>query len=448
MTLIAVRTLSREQFVHWMSSALSGAPSQPGDGPLGNPKSAEVVLAWPEGDRDARPIVCVAQGNFQEFFAFVSTYLGNVQPYTAYFRVLPLELIENLEHTRPDFPRSLEIAKMIAGASVAEAWLAAARNGERPSNVLPLVRSTLSSALGQCALAGYDPMAFDWVLNEWLAVRSIRADAAVGSSIEATSTAWRHVHAAVSQSRRGTTSRLNTGIVEFLSAALDAGTINSETLRLVSRGIASGADLGSMLTASREERVGRFNALLAELKERSRSDVESEFLAGLMLAIAGNGSFEMIRSAREFQGWLDGAATWFGICAALFEESNLLGYANSVGRRMVRDLLRGPDTFGVVTADVASTELRFILSNKSDVSSLAVGGSGSIDVEILPNVVSRLVLQETGQDLQRAEEYDVMLTTLDEISRLTDRAKKRLRRPSREEQLTLDNKPRRPNRFR
>ncbi len=446
MTPIAIRTLSREHFAHWMSSALSGAPAQPTDAMPSSAKDAEVVLAWPKGVIDAQPVVCVAHGKFQDFFAFVSTYFGTVQPYTAYFRVLPLELLENLEHERVAFPKSLEVAKIAAGASIAEAWLAAARSGDRPNSVLPLVRSTLSSVLGQCVLAGYDPMAFDWVLKEWVAMRSMRQQSAAESVIEASSNAWRHVHAAISSNG---SPMLKGGIVEFLSVALDVGTINGEALRHAARVTDSGVDLRSMLVASREERVGRFNKLLAELKNRNRLGVEDEFLAGLMLAIVGNGSFEMLRSAREFEGWLDGAATWFGVCASLFEESNLLGYANSVGRRMVRDVLKGPDTFGMVTADVASTELRFILSSKVDLSSLAVGGAGSIDVEILPNVVSRLALRETGQESQRAEDYETMSSALEEIARLTDRARKRLRRSTRDEPQTPDGKSgsKRPSRF-
>lgn len=446
MTPIAVRALSREQFVQWMSSALTGAPVQPYDAMPVSAKDAEVVLAWPEGVAEARPVVCVARARLQDFFAFVSTYLGNVQPYTAYFRVLPLELLENLKHERVAFPKGLEVAKIAAGASIAEAWLAAARSGDRPNSVLPLVRSTLSSVLGQCVLAGYDAMAFDWVLSEWRAIRSIRQESGVGQAIEASSSAWRHIHAAISSNGSG---GLQRGIVEFISVALDVGTINGEALRHAMRVTDSSVDLRSMLVASREERVGRFNKLLSELKNRSTLGVEDEFLAGLMLAIVGNGSFEMLRSAREFEGRLNGAATWFGVCASLFEDSNVLGYANSVGRRTVRDILGGPDTFGLVSADIASTELRFILSSKADLSSLEIGGGGSINVEILPNVVSRLAFQETGQDQQRAEDYEIMSAALDEIARLADRARKRARRSTGDDSPASDGKSRsrRPNRF-
>ncbi|TCQ14628.1 hypothetical protein [Rhizobium sp. PP-CC-3G-465] len=446
MTLITVRTLSREQFVHWMSLALAGAPVQPEEGLRFNAKDGEVMLAWPEGITDARPIVCLERGKFRDFFAFVSTYFGNVQPYTAYFRVLPLELLESLKHERVAFPKSLEVAKIAAGASIAEAWLGAAKNGDRATSVVPPVRSTLSSVLGQCVLAGYEPVALDWVLNEWLQIRSIGQDIAVGPSTEASSNAWQYIHAAISRNGPG---RLQGGIVEFLSVALDVGTINGEALHYAARATGSGVDLRSMLVASREERVGRFNKLLSEMKSRRRFGVDDEFLAGLMLAIAGNGSFDMLRSAREFEGWLDGAATWFGVCASLFEESNVLGYAHSVGRRMVRDILVESDLFGMVSADISSTELRFISSGKADLSSVIIGGSASIDVEILPNVVSRLALRGTGQAQQRVEDYEVISGALDEIVRLAERARKISRRSTRDEQPMSDSKGRskRPNRL-
>ncbi|MGH0212301.1 hypothetical protein NKY66_00030 [Sinorhizobium meliloti] len=447
MTRVEARPLSREQFVIWMAAALSGAPVQPQDLTKVTPRSADVVLVWPVDDRGARPVVCVARNKFQDFYAFVSTYFANVQPYTAYFRVVPLELLGNLEQEGVEHPRSIEVTKLVAGASIAEAWLAALRNGERPNNVLPLVRSTLSSALGQTVLAGYDSMALDWVLNEWLTIRAARNDAVV-SSVEAISNVWSHVHAAIVPMERQRTSGLNASIIDFLATALKTRTINGEALRLISGDVAPNADLRSMLTASREERVGRFNVFISELKERGRLDVAAEFTAGLMLAIAGNGSFEMIRSAREFQGWLDGAATWFGICAALFDESNLMSYAHSVGRRMTRDLSRQPEIFGVVGADVASTELRFIQSSKGDVANLALTSAGSLEVEILPNVLSRLVLQDAGQSNQRAEEYEVMLSALDEISRVTDRARKRLRRSGQEDQSTSEDRlQRRPKKL-
>ena len=163
-----------------------------------------------------------------------------------------------------------------------------------------------------------------------------------------------------------------------------------------------------------------------------------------MLAIAGNGSFEMMRSAREFEGWLDGAAIWFGICAALFEESNVLEYANSAGRRIVRDLMRREDPFDLPTADICSTELRFVSSSggRMDIGQLGLHGPNSVEIEILPNVATRALLQEGAQSTVDTEGRELLLRTLDEMSHLATRARRiladrngddlyRPRRPSR-----------------
>jgi hypothetical protein len=445
MTVITVRRLSREDFVNWMAEAMAGAPAQPREAGTQGTKSNDVTLAWPESQSDARPIICVAERQLQEFFAFVSTYTTNIRPFTAYFRVMPLELIEILEH-RGQKPRNeMQLARMIAGASIAEIWMAAARQAERPSYVLPLLQSSLSSVLGQSVLAGYGERSFDWALHEWIATRAGPVDSARNRNVESSSLAWRHVHLAAALSRRSTEA-YSTPIAAFLASAMEARSIRPDMLRPLSAIAGPKLDLVKLLASSREERISRFNATLSDLKERGDSGVQSEFLAGLLLAMAGNGSFDMLRSAREFGGWLDGAATWFGICAALFEESNVLGYANSAGRRIVRDLIRRDDPFDLPRADIASTELRFIESSKTDIGQLGVAGPRSIEVEILPNVVTRILSREEGQSRGNAEEREMLLRTLDEMSYLASRARRILVDREGEERQGDLYKPRRPGR--
>jgi hypothetical protein len=90
---------------------------------------------------------------------------------------------------------------------------------------------------------------------------------------------------------------------------------------------------------------------------RYRMDMSSpdplagEFLAGLLLAVSGNGSFELLRSGKELLNRSPVSIIWFGVCAALFEESNVLTTANCVGRRLVRDLQRPPGLFDPPESD-------------------------------------------------------------------------------------------------
>ncbi|MBR1271834.1 hypothetical protein JQ629_30555 [Bradyrhizobium sp. AUGA SZCCT0222] len=424
MIAITTRRLSREEFVNWMAEALVGNPTLPSDAGSQRAKPNDVTLAWPDFQANARPIICVPERQLQEFFAFVSTYSTNVRPFTAYFRVLPTELIESLENNRRVHGNEMQIARMVAGASLAEAWMAAARQSERPSHVLPLLQSSLSLLLGQTVLAGYDDQAFDWALNEWIAARGEGIEAVSKQNVGSSAVAWLHVHRATTALSRGALREFNGPIVEFIAAAVEARSIRPDMLRKLSTIAGVDLDLVKLLAASREERISRFNATIAQLKNRGEGGLKPEFLAGLMLAIAGNGSFEMLRSAREFEGWLDGAVVWFGICAALFDDSNVLVYANSAGRRVVRDILRRDDPFDLPRADIASTELRFMQGSKVDVGQFGVHGPRSIEVEILPNVVTRILSQETSQTERSPDERDILLRTMDEVSYLASRARR------------------------
>ena len=424
MIAITARRLSREDFVKWMADALVGIPTLPRDTKYQPSKSGDVTLAWPDFQSNARPIVCVAERQLQEFYAFVSTYSAAVRPFSAYFRVIPLELSDVLEQSRRERRNEMQLARMIAGASIAEIWMAAARRTGRLSNVLPLLQSSVSFVLGQIVLAGYGSNAFEWALHEWTATRAGQVDLESNRGLVATIMAWRQVYLATNSTRKGPRD-VDGPIAAFISEAVESRAIRPDLLRSLSGIGGADVDLTKLLVASREERIGRFNETLADFRRRGENGLSSEFLAGLMLAIAGNGSFEMMRSAREFDGWLDGAVIWFGICAALFEESNVLEYANSAGRRIVRDLLRRDDPFDLPTADICSTELRFVGSNsRAENGQLGLHGSNSVEIEILPNVVTRALLQEGAQSAVDLEGRDMLLRTLDEMSHLAARARR------------------------
>ena len=409
--------LNREDFVSWLAKALSDASAKPNAASPTPERPGDVTLAWPLENTSAWPVLTIRQSQIREFYAFVSTYT-KVRPFTAFFRVLPLELISLLEQPRKTSINSVSGARCVAGAAMAEAWVASAREADRPKNVFPLLLSSLSVSLGKTALAGYDEKAFDWVLKEWVELHRRPGDTLRTQDLEGASAPWR-ILLRQSMRSRGVRTDDNSLIADFLAAALERGSIQPEMLRPLSPLVGS-VDLTALLVASREERINRFNEVLADLKRRSDRGLRSEFIVGLILAIAGNGSFELLRSARELDGWLDGAVTWFGLCAALFEDSNVLTYGNSAGRRLVRDFARLEDPFAPPSADINSTELRFMADNEAF--QLATSAPNSLDVELLPSVLSR-VSESSPKYNGRRDETEMLLRSLDEATYLIDRAR-------------------------
>lgn len=418
MTTVERVRLNREDFVGWLGKALSGAAALPPISSAGSEKPTDVTLAAPRHEIEAWPIICIAQAQMHDLFAFLSTYT-KVRPFSAFFRVLPVELISVLEERASASKNDLALAKCVAGAAMAEAWIASARESDRPKNVFPVLLASLSSALGQAVLARYEHAVIDWISTEWAELHKQPGDPFGGQDLQGANVAWRIVSSAVGTS--ADFGGVDASVIgQFLSSALGAGVIRSDMLRQLAP-LAVGVDFGALLSASREERINRFNEVVSDLKRRSVRELRSEFVGGLMLAIVGNGAFDQLRSAREFDGWLDGATTWFGICAALFEDSNVLSYGNSAGRRMVRDLLTRENLFRPPHADMNSSEYRFM--NFNDTLQSSTHAPNAIDVELLPNVMSRVsTAPHQGGDYQR-DDVEMLLRNLDEAGYLIDRAR-------------------------
>jgi len=410
--------LDREDFVRWLGPALSGDMLRPAKASSGAEKSSDVLLVFAGDTPDAVPIICVPQAQMQDLYAFVSTYT-KVRPFSAFFRILPLERISVVERPRGICASGAILAKCVAGAAMAEAWVASARESERSKNVLPVLLASLSASLGQATFAQYDEATFEWVLNEWIELRKRQDDLFRTQKVEGASAAWR-IMLSAALSSGGEPSRDSAEIAEFLSLAIERGSIRSDMLGGLAA-LTRGVDLVALMAASREERINRFNEVMQDFRRRSDRGVHSEFVGGLMLAIAGNGSFELLRSARGFDGWLDGAVTWFGICAALFDESNVLTYGNAAGRRMVRDILRRDAPFASPTADINSSEYRFFAPGEAF--ELAAHASNSLDVELLPNVISRVTLAAPKYEDRRHDEVEMLVRSLDEAGYLIDRAR-------------------------
>lgn len=419
MSAVETTRLNREDFVSWLATSLSDRVVRPLRDSAGLEKPTDVVLAWADDAAAERPVICLPQSRMKDLLAFVFTYT-DLRPFSAFFHVLPIDLISILQSKACNDTRRPALARCVTGAAMSEAWITSARTAGRPKNVFQLLTSSLSAALGQVVLAGYGEAALKWTLQEWIELRTAPGDILRQHSVEETIAPWRLLLPAGGEAPQPP-SLEDDLIASFLSEALLRGSIQPEMLQLLAP-LAKSLDLPALLASSREERINRFNDVIADLKLRGARGTGAEFLAGLMLAIAGNGSFELLRSAREFDGWLDGAVTWFGFCAALFEESNILSYATSSGRRLVRDISLIKDPFTPPIADIASTELKFLF-DKDAISLIATHSPNSFKVEILPNVVSSVNDVVPDDAIRRRNRSEMLLQSLEEASYSIDRAR-------------------------
>ncbi len=385
-----------------------------------------------------------------EFFAFTATYVATYRPFSAFHRVIPLELAEELANRRPlDTAKMEPFAKLVAGGVLAEHFLRRRSRGESAfGSTLTAAKATLSATLGSAVIAGYEPIVLAWIADQWSSLNRAETAAYGQDTTTETSAIWSLLFSAIRNETNPSDYHGNPSaraVSAFLRAATETG-VTAGVLRDLRPEVRSDIDPEQMLIASREDRIRSFNRFVATMGERASDGLEEPFMAGLLLAIVGNGSFDMLRSARELAERSPAAIIWFGICAALFEESNVLTTADCLGRRIVRDL-RGPgDPFDLPRADLGAFEYQAMMGEADALDQLVAVSANALCVEILPDVVTYVARGSIDRDSRSVEDYHLMAESFREIRFVVDRVARRIDRTGDYRQRELygeDTKPRR-----
>ncbi|MCW2362457.1 hypothetical protein M2330_001187 [Sphingobium sp. B10D3B] len=447
----ATATLSRQEFLDWLGgdrTDLTGTPYQ-----MVEPsrRDRQVVLLYRPISQSAldQPIVAIPIEEISEFFAFMATYVASYKPFSAFHRVMPLELVEEFENRRPLEAEMIgSVAKLVAGGVVAEHFLRERSRVDLAGSVLSTAKSTLSATLGSAVIAGYEQIVIAWISDQWASVN--RRDRAIFGSAATTDilAIWNLLFSAIRDEASPSVyhgSPAAQAVSIFLRTAMETGVTPDilSGLRVVSRGE---IEPEKLLTASREDRIRSFNRFVAGMNERSAVGLEEPFMAGLLLAIVGNGSFDMLRSARELAERSPVSIIWFGICAALFEESNILTTANCLGRRLVRDLCSTADPFGPPRADLSLFEYRAMTREPEALAQMVTGNADALRIEILPGVDTYVARGSIDRERRLNEDYNLMADSFREIRLVVDRVTRRMDLTSdyRQRDLYVDDaKPRR-----
>jgi hypothetical protein len=445
-------TLSRDEFLDWLGGARVGAMGRPDDTAGREPQHGRVTLLYKQ-DREslhARPIIAIPMEDMTEFFAFTATYIASYNPFSAFYHVIPLEMARGLENRRSlDATKVESCAKLIAGGVLAEHFLLTRSRGEGVfGSVLTAAKATLSAALGSAIIAGFEPLALAWISDQWSSLNKAQSAVFNPNTASDIVAIWTLLLSAIRNEISSSDYQRNpseTVISTFLQAATEVG-VTANTLRDLRLGLRSEINPEQMLGASREDRIRSFNQFVSAMGQRASDRLEEPFMAGLLLAIVGNGSFDMLRSARELAERSPAAIIWFGICAALFEESNVLTTANCLGRRIVRDLRSAGDAFVPPSADLGLFEYRAKIREAYSLDQLVVGSADALCIEILPDVVTYIARGLIDHDGRLIEDYHLMAESFREIRFVVERVARRIDRTGDYRQRDLygdDAKPRR-----
>jgi hypothetical protein len=444
--------LSRDEFVAWMggdhrmAAEHRPAPTKP---PY---EDGAVTLLWDESEAGnaGQPLIAVPSDGMRDFFAFVGTYIATYRPYSTFFRVVPIEIIPALEERRVLVGDVLRrVASVVAGSALSEVHLRTGGRGVSTRAQMPTIMATLSASLGQAVIAGYPSGVLDWLAKQWHAIHR-RTNGSVPEQAETDQIVliWKLISDATREGISDAPSPLGRShriIARFLADAIRSRGVDKALLLSLASSMSVNVDPAKILASSREERIRAFNDFVVSLDPSSHDPLPGQFLAGLLLAISGNGALDLLRSSKELANRSPISIVWFGVCAALFEESNVLTTANCVGRRLVRDLQRPQGLFDPPRADLNSYEYILLRRETGALDQVNSQSADSLEIELMANVTTSTAKYDENRDARFAEDVEVLAESLQEIRSVVERAQRRLRYaspPRQGELIRSDQKPR------
>ena len=423
--------LDRESFLGWLNGEPSPKPTKLTATKMRQPLKNDIAIIYDNptaADLSHQPIIAVPQNKITDFYAFVGTYVAGYKPFSAFFRVVPFELLAELTNARSiDDQLGLPVQRLI-GVAMAEVYTQSrARTKVFDKISVSAVQATLSASLFEAVCQGYERDRIDEVSRRWQATRDFEHSDTLFLEPNKIVEVWSIVSDILSGKTSARVHGSHKKVAQALKQAMFSSRSSHEWLSPLMRDFPSIARDASGLGRSREERVRLVRSILPELLT-SRSDILSrEFLAGTVISMIGNGSFAQIALLDEILPELPAAALWFGVLSAFQNSGDALTVGNCLGRRVVRDMCTNRDLFTPVKADIAFEELAVFGNETRSAHSFRTAQASSMTVSLLAGVTGRFKIGTSTDSDPARQKQDARLREnreqAEELMFLLDRAR-------------------------
>lgn len=429
-----VASLGREELVDWLGNQNELPTEQLTAKFLKNTAPDRVLIVWDsDGRPNATPIIAVHQDGMRDFFAFVSTYISEFKPFSAYFTVVPVENLERVVSSKSlDAASKWNFSKLVAVA-FAEAYVQS-RGKVSSLNDLTVqgVQATLSASLMSAIWKGFEPDELAQISKRWVESRRLISGGELAIPPNTVLEVWEDIGVGV-WAKPGIKSRHpRKKIASYVGEFFNGSQSFDEWFLPIAKEALGTEEAVVTLKGAREERVKALPDILDMLFRGSNADRSFlEFVAGGLLSMVGNGSMSQLQLTERLARELPKSVLWFGVMSAFQSRTDALTASNCLGRRVLRDLLRDVDAFSPPHYDISLDELS-VLGEKALLSDVVrTDHSGTIDVGLLGSVQAPFrrapAKRESEDSVLQGERSRFQAERIEELRFLLDRANRLLR---------------------
>ncbi len=420
----------REGFLDWLNGKPSPKPARLTAAKMRQPLGNDVALIYPDPKvaDQSQPVIAVPQNKIADFYAFVGTYVANYRPFSAFFKVVPFEVLSELTNAQSIEGQTRLPFQRLIGVAIAEVYTQSrARTKVIDKISVSAVQATLSASLSEAVWQGYGPEMIEDISRRWQTTRELEHSNDLFLKPNKITEVWRIVSDVLSgKSTRGSRGS-NRKVFQALEIATLPNSSPHEWLSPFMKELPWLEKTASGLDRSREERVRIVRDMVPELINSHSDSLTREFLAGAIISMIGNGSFAQLSLLDDLLPELPSAALWFGVFASFQHGNDALTIGNCLGRRVVRDMCTNRDLFAPISADIAFEEMAMFRNEAKSAPPFRTAHASNMTVSLLANVTGRFKIGnssdvEVSRQRQEARNRESQEQT-HELMYLLDRAR-------------------------
>jgi len=380
---------------------------------LARPRGDSLQLVYPDSldllDR-VPPVIVTDSRAFDDTLAWLSTYIGDLQPVSAFMRIV--EWDSWLECTEPADVRSptMPTESLVAALVIAEALTHWRDQVDVATMTTAVSNSTYSFArarLGVCLPSISSRMRSE-LPARWTAARSLLDNPTHAVTAEQIERVW--TAADQGNSLYDRPKSYSPVLSEAVRQVIEGGVLHLDTIdRMVGSQI-SGLLKEDELRGSRERRIGVFSRccdFCLTLSDIVRRRPETSLVLAYVASRMSVGTFEYIRAVCARLEEFPEIVLWYGLFEGLAPESRVHNAYGGVGTRLFRDVIVQRSVISRPVCDISLEELAVLV--KSDgFSRSRLSRQGSLQVELLPLVESTVrvaVPKEKGSQPENQREF-------------------------------------------
>jgi len=338
----------------------------------------------------APALIVIPEGDLREFFAWSNTYLGGWRPISGLFRVIAHSNLREMLKEKLNHETVWEYRNAVLGMIFGEAHV----QGVLGENDTGKARSIFAGCIGTCSFAMGRAMSLGWrdlttVAQNWHRARVATHPASVDSDVSNLLEPWA-VLLEVSGLSSSAWSRIRTisqAVVAICRTLHKNDEIDRSALAVLTSGWPELEEAFRSMNEARERRVQVLDIALASVgRRRIRFSQPKAVALGLLASRIAPGSLDHAALLIPYAVKMRGLMLWYGLFSGMTSASRLIENHESLGRRILRDMLAEDTVFSRPSCDIAIDELEIFSMWKPSLQNIPRTTSEQLVIEIFPSI--------------------------------------------------------------